>query len=56
MTGMPTTGKAAILRSHIFSPRQKDPRLVALAEAVEAVVHHQITPGSYPSTVGSMVA
>lgn len=34
----------------------KNPRLVALTEAVEAVVSHQTTPGSYPSTVGSIVA
>ena len=55
MTGMPTTGKAAIVRSHIFTPRQKDPRLKPLAKAVEAVVHHQAA-GTNPSTVGSMIA
>ena len=41
--------------AQLLSP-SKDPRLVALAEAVEAVVSHQTTPGTYPSTVGSMVA
>ena len=41
--------------AHLQSP-SKDPRLVALTEAVEAVVSHQITPGTYPSTVGCMVA
>ena len=33
--------------AHLQSP-SKDPRLVALAEAVQAVVHHQTTPGSCP--------
>ena len=47
------SGNLAI--AHLQSP-SKDPRLVALAEAAETVVHHQITPGSNPSTVGSMVA
>ena len=33
MTGMPTTGKAAILRLHIFSPRQKGAGLSKLCHA-----------------------
>ena len=41
--------------AHLQSP-SKDPRMVALAEAVEAVVSHHTTPGTYPSTVGCMVA
>ena len=49
MTGMPTTGKAAIVRSHIFTPRQKDTQLVSLAEAIRTVVSHQTATGTCPS-------
>ena len=41
--------------AHLQSP-SKDPRLVALTEAVEAVVSHQITPGTSPSTVACLLA
>ena len=56
VTGMPVADEAATVEVAHFKPPSKNPRLVAFAEAVEAVVHYQSTPGSYPSTVGNMIA